>query len=52
LQEKQLEKEHEAEVKAKLGLNFKPQKLGMKKYRQKGPDFILEEDLPDNLRTV
>ena len=24
----------------------------MKKYRQKGPDFILEEDLPDNLRTV
>jgi len=24
----------------------------MKKYRQKGPDFVLEEDLPDNLRTV
>lgn len=24
----------------------------MKRYTQKGQDFVLEEDLPDNLRTI
>ncbi|KAL4468919.1 hypothetical protein ABPG72_009739 [Tetrahymena utriculariae] len=56
-QEAQLEnlkkkKEAENQIKEKLGYNFKPEKLGKKRYNQKGQDFVLEEDLPDNLRTV